>query len=305
MKEFQEKDYGYDLSAYSHCSEYRLIDKAKKSTYLGWFVIILSFLLVSYGGWLLILPGIVLLLRKNKYAKIIAQRRYFAKKDEYFNCHPEEAKSERKILNEKYNEIIIIPENNVKKTPRRTLDNMPCLCSESLSSIKSVEKLFPLIILHIDTTGLNKGKDKIIKICADKYGEDFKLLETFSTFVNPGKPIPKEATKRNHITDTMVSGSPTFNQISTQFQNFIKDSNICSYFLHFHLSFLYKAGIDFSEKVKYYDVCEIVQSKVSESKIDDYQLRTVCKYYDVLYLGQNCDTIKNLFEEILTKYNKL
>lgn len=305
MIEYPERNYGYDLKQYEHCSEYMLKEKGKKYYFLGWIIIIISVLLVTSGGWLTLIPGVMLLLKKHKYAKIIAQRKYFANEKEHLNKQSEKVNKQKEISSKTYYEEKNSSIDSTKKTQRRTLDNMPCLCSESLSSIKSVEKLFPLIILRIDTTGLNKGKDKIIKICADKYGEDFKLLETFSTFVNPGKPIPKEATKRNHITDTMVSGSPTFNQISAQFQNFIKDANICGYFLNFHLSFLYKAGVDFSETVKYYDVCEIVQSEVSKSKIDDYQLRTVCKYYDVLYLGQNCDTIKNLFEEILTRYNKL
>lgn len=246
---------------------------------------------------------IALLFRKRKYAKIIVQRKYFQKNEEYLKEHPEEAKRQRRILTEKYNEIII-PDTTAIKPKRRSLEDMPYIDFVKFGSIRNIDKIFPLVIFHVNTTGLNKSTDKIIEITANKYDINFKLIETFSTFVNPGKPISKEATSINHITDSMVSDSPPFYQISGQFKNFIDGYNICGYFLRFDLQFLYKAGIDFSDKVKYYDLREMALDKIPKEKVDNYQLETVCEYYNVSCFYNRCETIESLFEEMLKKHKK-
>ena len=181
---------------------------------------------------------------------------------------------------------------------------MPYIDFVKFGSIRNIDKIFPLVIFHVNTTGLNKSTDKIIEITANKYDINFKLIETFSTFVNPGKPISKEATSINHITDSMVSDSPPFYQISGQFKNFIDGYNICGYFLRFDLQFLYKAGIDFSDKVKYYDLREMALDKIPKEKVDNYQLETVCEYYNVSCFYNRCETIESLFEEMLKKHKK-
>lgn len=76
----------------------------------------------------------------------------------------------------------------------------------------------PLRAIYYDTetTGIRPDKDRIIEIAA--YDPSRNL--TFEKFVNPGCPIPPEATAIHHITNEMVASAPSFAQVGAEFIQF-------------------------------------------------------------------------------------
>lgn len=72
------------------------------------------------------------------------------------------------------------------------------------------------IYYDTETTGLKPDKDRIIEIAA--YDPERKLR--FEKFVNPGCPIPSEATAIHHITNDMVASAPSFAQVGSEFIEF-------------------------------------------------------------------------------------
>ena len=50
------------------------------------------------------------------------------------------------------------------------------------------------VVFDLETTGLRTAADDIIEISAVK-AKNGNVIATFSTLVNPGRPIPKEASK--------------------------------------------------------------------------------------------------------------
>lgn len=72
------------------------------------------------------------------------------------------------------------------------------------------------IFYDTETTGIKADRDRIIEIAA----YDPVLNRTFSSFVNPGIPIPPEASAIHHITDDMVSGASSFAQVGLDFIEF-------------------------------------------------------------------------------------
>ena len=69
------------------------------------------------------------------------------------------------------------------------------------------------IYYDTETTGVRNDKDRIIELAAFDPVEN----RTFCKFINPGCPIPPEATAIHHITDEMVSTAPTFREIAEEF----------------------------------------------------------------------------------------
>ena len=67
------------------------------------------------------------------------------------------------------------------------------------------------VIFDLETTGVDVNTDEVIEISAIRVraGEP---VEEFSTLVNPGRPIPFNATRINGITDEMVSDAPEFSK---------------------------------------------------------------------------------------------
>lgn len=70
----------------------------------------------------------------------------------------------------------------------------------------------PLVFFDLETTGVNANSDRIVEIAYLKIHPNGN--EESKTFrVNPGMPIPKEASDVHHITDADVANSPSFKEI--------------------------------------------------------------------------------------------
>jgi DNA polymerase III epsilon subunit family exonuclease len=65
------------------------------------------------------------------------------------------------------------------------------------------------------------------------------IRESFGTLVNPGRPIPPDATAINGITDEMVEGAPGMQEVVPGFLNFVgTDSVVVIHNAPFDLSFI-------------------------------------------------------------------
>ena len=71
----------------------------------------------------------------------------------------------------------------------------------------------PLVFFDLETTGINISTDRIVEICYLKVYPDGRE-ETKTMRINPGMPIPPEATAVHKITDADVAGCPTFKEVA-------------------------------------------------------------------------------------------
>lgn len=67
----------------------------------------------------------------------------------------------------------------------------------------------PIVFFDLETTGINPATDRIVEISYLKIHPNGKE-ESRTYRVNPGIPIPKEASEIHHITDEMVADCPGF-----------------------------------------------------------------------------------------------
>lgn len=78
------------------------------------------------------------------------------------------------------------------------------------------------IFYDTETTGIRTDRDRIVEIAAyDPVNE-----RSFEKFVNPGIPIPPEASSVHRITDEMVASSPSFKEIGQEFIDFCGEDAI-------------------------------------------------------------------------------
>ncbi len=70
-----------------------------------------------------------------------------------------------------------------------------------------------LIYYDTETTGVKAEKDRIIEIAA----YDPVQNREFEMLINPGVPIPQEASAIHGITDEMVASAPSFAEVGAQF----------------------------------------------------------------------------------------
>ncbi len=106
-----------------------------------------------------------------------------------------------------------------------------------------------LVFLDTESTGLSPYKDKLIEIGFIVY-ENGQVKRTFSTLLNPGKPIPWFITKITGIDDFMVKGKPKFHEISDELLETLNESILVAHNARFDYSFLQNEflniGVDFT-----------------------------------------------------------
>jgi DNA polymerase III epsilon subunit family exonuclease len=102
------------------------------------------------------------------------------------------------------------------------------------NSIDDVE----FTIFDTETTGLDPvGGDRIIEIAAFRV-KGREVLSTFSTLVNPHRPVSSAAYAVNKISSAMLQGAPDMQAVLPGFIKFIEGSCLCSYNAGFDLGFL-------------------------------------------------------------------
>ena len=112
----------------------------------------------------------------------------------------------------------------------------------------------PLCFFDLETTGTQVATDRIVEIAILKVHPNGNR-EMKSWYVNPGIPIPAEATAIHGITDEKVAQEPTFDKLARTIYAFIKDSDLAGFNSdRFDIPLLaeemLRAGVDFDMKSK-------------------------------------------------------
>lgn len=100
----------------------------------------------------------------------------------------------------------------------------------------------PIVAIDIETTGLDPRTDSIIEIGAVKF-DGKRVIDTWSSLINPGKPIPFEITQLTGISSEMVRNSPAVKDILEDLIAFTGDYPLLGQNIAFDLSFLQKFNI--------------------------------------------------------------
>lgn len=97
------------------------------------------------------------------------------------------------------------------------------------------------VVFDFETTGLSVLYDKPTELGAVKI-TDGKIIETFSTFIDPKRPIPPVVSEKTGITDDMVKGQPLFEDVIPDFYKFTYGCSLVCHNIAFDFPFLISGG---------------------------------------------------------------
>ncbi|GIV45707.1 MAG: hypothetical protein KatS3mg036_0525 [Ignavibacterium sp.] len=92
-------------------------------------------------------------------------------------------------------------------------------------------------VVDVETTGLSARNERVIEIALVKV-ENLKIVEKFSSLINPQRPIPSFISMFTGITNSDVKDAPLFHQIFPVILEKTENSVLCGHNLQFDLSFL-------------------------------------------------------------------
>jgi len=96
----------------------------------------------------------------------------------------------------------------------------------------------PLVFFDLETTGLDPALDRIVQFAFIRFMPDHSV-EEWSALVNPGLPIPPEASRVHHITDDMVAREPRFADFAARVRVFLQGADLAGFnILRFDVPFL-------------------------------------------------------------------
>ena len=140
------------------------------------------------------------------------------------------------------------------------------------------------VCFDIETTGLSVSNDRIVEIGAVKV-EIGEIISTFSKLINPGIPMPFEASNINGITDEMFVDKPLPGQVLAEFNHFIQGVD----FLVGHNAQRFDYPFLLNEFKRYYVSHEKYPLKdtawLSRHKLRDlrsHSLKSLCNYFGLV-----------------------
>lgn len=149
-----------------------------------------------------------------------------------------------------------------------------------LSRRRQIANLADYVVIDTETTGLYPYSDRICEIALIRVSGG-KVVDTFSTLVNPGCSIPAEASAVNGISDDDVDGAPEYSDIANTVASYILGSVVVGHNVTFDLRFvdclLKECG--YTGKCTYIDTLSI--SRRMHQNLPNHKLQTLIEHFGI------------------------
>lgn len=168
----------------------------------------------------------------------------------------------------------------------------------------------PIVFFDLETTGTNVTQDRIVEISIIKVLPDGKEIEK-TRRVNPGIPIPAEATAVHHITDEDVANEPTFRQIAKSLADLFADSDIAGFNSNrFDIPLLieefHRAGVTLDlSRTRFIDVQTIFHKKEQRTLSAAYKFYCGCNLEDAHSANADTRATYEVLKAQLDRYDDL
>lgn len=106
--------------------------------------------------------------------------------------------------------------------------------------IETISPEEPIIVLDTETTGLDHKTEKLIEIAAVKM-QNGEIIETFTSLVNPQKPIRYSSFLIHNISEEMVQDAPPIDEVMPRFLEFVGEHSYVAHNAIFDYSFINEA----------------------------------------------------------------
>ncbi len=142
------------------------------------------------------------------------------------------------------------------------------------------------VVFDLETTGISWKTDEVVEISALRVVKH-RVVGEFSTLVNPGRPIPFEASRVNGITDEMVRDAPSFDSVLADFLTFAGNSVLVGHNIHaFDMKFIWRDSERYlgrQPENDYIDTLKLARAYLA--KLPHHRLTDLAEHYGISIQG--------------------
>ena len=105
---------------------------------------------------------------------------------------------------------------------------------------------YEFVVFDTELTGLNPKKDEIVSMGAVRI-RNFRIMagETYSQYVKPTRPLPKDSTLIHRITPEQIEDAPPIQEVLPQFVEFCNGALIVGHYIDLDMAFLNRVCIKY------------------------------------------------------------
>ncbi|MDR1713237.1 MAG: DNA polymerase III subunit epsilon [Coriobacteriales bacterium] len=137
------------------------------------------------------------------------------------------------------------------------------------------------VVCDTETTGFTPGKDSLIEVAAAIICGP-QILQRFSTFVNPGQPIPEFITELTGISDADVQGAPTAAEAVAALADFAGERPIIAHNAAFDQAFISASappGTTIGHISRWIDSLEL--ARIALPRLREHKLESLSRAFGV------------------------
>ena len=135
-------------------------------------------------------------------------------------------------------------------------------------------------IVDVETTGANRQGQKITEIAIIKTDGE-KVIEEFSTLINPERRIPIRITYLTGITNEMVQDAPKFYEVAKRIIEMTEDCVFVAHNVFFDYQFIQREfnelGFQFRKKL----FCTVKNARLAFPGLKSYSLKNLSAHFKI------------------------
>lgn len=165
----------------------------------------------------------------------------------------------------------------------------------------------PLVFIDVETNGLNYSRGSIIEIAALRY-ENGKIVDSLTTFLNPGGAIPYNITILTGITTEDVESAPSFADIADDLLALCEGAIMVAHNVRFDYSFVRQEFKRLGKSFKPKLLCTVKLSKYFYPMQRRHRLHDIIHHHGLTFehrhrANDDAHVLVQLWEKLLSTFS--
>ncbi len=160
-----------------------------------------------------------------------------------------------------------------------------------------------LVLIDLETTGTNPQYDKIIEVGAIKI-KNLKIVDEYSSFVNPNQKLSNEITNITGIMDQDLKDAPQNEKVISELDDFIDGYPLLAHNMDFDSAFLKKSGLEgiFLDSLDLACMLYPLEGKHTQ----EYLLKKICGVtYDAHRAMEDASNLFTLYKKMIKRAEQM